>query len=430
MAQSMQFSRILVATLLTGNLTAHASSLQFSHKQSGITYQGIGKFEQEAWGPYGLAFDEHGNALTYDAASARTISFGPNGRVFKQDSLSQTDAQLLNRFNASASLATYEFAPMKSNSAKVFVGNTSLVISGHHILGGLKYLGTTPAGDILIQVTEVLPSHVVQIDQTVHKFDSNGNWLAVARVPVSERFIPIEHATAMHLSGKVFTLVPHQNSIELRELSFSNQPLAPLPFAVSDFNEQPSVPTACTMTRADMVERANEIVGLQVQLSVANVNGIFNGQRCSGRQIPRYIKGSGAYSGIPYDWGGFDGVPEFLEAMQQGRAAGDVDTANVEACSYGLDCSGFVSRVWRQTKKYGTFTLHEISGVVGVKAMLTGDVFNLSGSHVILFERFTNNGIQGWESTKYKALDRSVYIESTWDRIAGYQPRRYKSVCE
>lgn len=430
MAQSWQLSGFFVATLLTLNLTAHASALQFSHNQSGIRYQGIGKFEQEAWGPYGLSFDEQDNAVTFDAASRRMIHLGMNGKVLKKSFLSNTNSQAMKLFDASTAFASYNFSPMESHVAKIQVGNTSLVVKVEHMLGGVKYLGVTPAGEILIQVTEVLPTRVVQIDQTVHKFDLGGNWLSVARIPVSERFIPIEHATAMQTSGKVFTLIPLKNSIELRELTFSTLPLAPLSFEKSDVNVKPNIAGACTMTRADMVERAKEIVDLPVQLSAANVNGVLNGKRCAGRQTPRYIKGAGAFSGIPYDWGGFDGVPEFVEAMQQGRAAGDVDTANVEACSYGLDCSGFVSRVWRQTKKYGTFTLHEISGPVGVKSMLTGDVFNLSGSHVILFERFTNNGIQGWESTKYNALDRSVYIESTWDRIAGYQPRRFNSVCE
>lgn len=124
------------------------------------------------------------------------------------------------------------------------------MVKVEHMLGGVKYLGVTPAGEVLIQVTEVLPTQVVQMNQTVHKFDLAGNWLSVARVPVSERFIPIEHATAMQSSGKVFTLVPLKNSIELRELTFSNQPLVPLPFVKSDVTIQPSVAGTCTMTRA------------------------------------------------------------------------------------------------------------------------------------------------------------------------------------
>lgn len=127
MAQSWQLSGLFAATILTLNLTAHASALQFSHNQSGIRYQGIGKFEQEAWGPYGLSFDEQDNAITFDAVSHRMIHLGMNGKVLKKNFLGSTISQAMKLFDASAwRLLGTIFSPMKSQVAKVQIANTSV----------------------------------------------------------------------------------------------------------------------------------------------------------------------------------------------------------------------------------------------------------------------------------------------------------------
>jgi hypothetical protein len=110
--------------------------------------------------------------------------------------------------------------------------------------------------------------------------------------------------------------------------------------------------------------------------------------------------------------------------------SGDIDTAGVESCSRGVDCSGFVSRVWQLSSKYSTSTLPNISWELPASSDLRrGDILNKAGSHVILFSDFGSNGIYGYESTTYNAYDRVVYMYSAWSRLSGYSPRRYNSVC-
>ncbi len=134
---------------------------------------------------------------------------------------------------------------------------------------------------------------------------------------------------------------------------------------------------------------------------------------------------------MPYDWGGWDSVSGYNGYMDPGTAqAGDINTAGVESCSKGVDCSGFVTRVWQLTSKYSTSTLPKISMRLASTADLKpGDILNDAGSHVVLFSGLAANGVWDYESTQYNAVDRVVYMFSSWTRLNGYLPRRYNNVC-
>jgi hypothetical protein len=161
-------------------------------------------------------------------------------------------------------------------------------------------------------------------------------------------------------------------------------------------------------------------------LNLANTDGA-----CAGRGKPRYIIGAGDYPSVSYDWGGWDTVSGFNGYMDPGTLqAGDIDTSSVESCSKGDDCSGFVSRVWQLSVKYSTRGLPSISKKLkSTSALRPGDVMNQANSHVVLFSSFGSNGIYDYESTKYNANDRVIYMFSSWDRLSGYTPLRYSNVC-
>jgi hypothetical protein len=161
-------------------------------------------------------------------------------------------------------------------------------------------------------------------------------------------------------------------------------------------------------------------------LSATNTDG-----SCSGRGKPRYIGGAGTYRSVAYDWGGFSSRSQYNTAMSPGTGkAGDINTAGVESCSYGLDCSGFVSRAWQKTTKYGTSTLSQVSWQMSSTSSLReGDVMNKSGSHVVLFVSFATGGIWTLEATTTSSYDRVVYITRSWSALSGYVPRRLTGVC-
>jgi hypothetical protein len=124
-------------------------------------------------------------------------------------------------------------------------------------------------------------------------------------------------------------------------------------------------------TPQSMMDMVFEYVNSATWLSSKNMDR--PNTKCAGRKVPRYItttyaavqnKGavcSGASLGagyecirsVPYDWGGVDTVATYRTAMSAGSQAGDIDSNAVEACSRGIDCSGFVSRAWDLYTFYG-----------------------------------------------------------------------------
>jgi hypothetical protein len=94
--------------------------------------------------------------------------------------------------------------------------------------------------------------------------------------------------------------------------------------------------------------------------------------------------------GLPYDWGGADSIPEFKTRLERGYAAGNIGGTfwadGAERVTAGVDCSGFVSNVWKlathiPTSKLDGFT----TPVAELDKMRVGDALLLKGVHVVLY---------------------------------------------
>jgi hypothetical protein len=298
-------------------------------------------------------------------------------------------------------------------------------------LGAVSLLGAAPDEGFYAELEEVaVVAGRIQVDKTVRHYSADGRLVGVARVPVAEQYVYVPHSVALGPDGQVYALVTRPDRIEVRRLEFVSE-LAPVLSAVDAAGvasrpEGKPKPSPC-ITRASMMAIATAYTGNLKYLSQTNVSGA-----CSGRTAPRYLgTGPDTYASVPYDWGGWDSVAGYNGYMDPGiYQAGDINTAAVESCSKGVDCSGFVTRVWQLTTKYSTSTLPRISTTLSSTAALTpGDILNDAGSHVVLFDAFADNGVWDYESTQYSAFDRVVYMFSSWTRLNGYAPRRYNNVC-
>jgi hypothetical protein len=167
----------------------------------------------------------------------------------------------------------------------------------------------------------------------------------------------------------------------------------------------------------------------RIYLNDTNIDS--ENRRCANRVKPRYLGGAGQYESVPYDWGGFDTPQSFNAAMAQGHQAGDIsaDTPDNVSCSRGVDCSGFVSRVWQLPQKYSTSGLPNVSRAPSTGSLAYGDVYNSPGVHVILYESASVNGFNGAESTVYNSLDRVVRGFVPMSRVNGYSVLRYNGAC-
>jgi hypothetical protein len=94
--------------------------------------------------------------------------------------------------------------------------------------------------------------------------------------------------------------------------------------------------------------------------------------------------------GVPYDWGGADSIDEFDTKLARGYAAGNIgDTFWADGATRvtaGVDCSGFLSRVWKLGQHVPTANLDTVTTpVADVNFMREGDAFLHSGIHVMLY---------------------------------------------
>lgn len=147
----------------------------------------------------------------------------------------------------------------------------------------------------------------------------------------------------------------------------------------------------------------------------------------------------GDNTGVAYKWGGFDTPEKFSAGVRSGKGAGDVYTsekrrkggAAVSGDVVGVDCSGFISRCWKLSKKQSTQTLPSVSKPLNSPDDLKpGDIMNQPGGHVILFVRWTKQDKSRalfYEAEPFsKTLASEMHISGL--TAAGYSPLRFKQI--
>lgn len=147
--------------------------------------------------------------------------------------------------------------------------------------------------------------------------------------------------------------------------------------------------------------------------------------------------------GVPYMWGGYDTLTRFDAGISNGKAAGDMETSEPWGSSkaVGVDCSGFVSRVWGfpDNVKYGTsqlpnhskhLTKKDASGkiVSDYDKLEEGDILLNEGRHVMLYiSTSTVGGIEIY--TVYEAVSGDWKVAQNKykkaDIVSKYKPYTY-----
>ena len=115
------------------------------------------------------------------------------------------------------------------------------------------------------------------------------------------------------------------------------------------------------ITRSQVLQRADAFVRLDFNASSCNIGS----RVCTKTAISPDWVTVGAHTQVPYAWGGFSSVDGVSAGLAACKLAGDRNTTNGAAsCAVGVDCSGFVSRAWNTTSKYGTATLYQVTTAI------------------------------------------------------------------
>ena len=141
--------------------------------------------------------------------------------------------------------------------------------------------------------------------------------------------------------------------------------------------------------------------------------------------------------GVAYKWGGDDTPASFSAGIRAGKAGGDVytpdkrrlDDAAVSDAAVGIDCSGFICRCWKTSKRYSTSSLADVCIKLHSPAELQpADIMNTRRGHVLMFVKWLDEEkkrplfYEAAPFSKTRASERDV-DEMVSD---GFVPMRYR----
>ena len=304
-------------------------------------------------------------------------------------------------------------------------GTRNIEVVTENQLAGMQIFHVDASGDIYVIVEEMISDPEVWVDRTVRRYNSDGQFLGLTRVPLTQRYSEVSGDLAIGLDNKIYTILTLPDAIQIQRLSFSRTFTRKVDLSNTTSSE-PAPMSGNKISRDGIIANARAYVDNSKYLNSTNLNG-----SCSGRTKPDYLGNPGIYKSVPYDWGGWDTVSAFNNYMDSNYKAGDVHTDGVEYCSRGVDCAGFVTRALGRTdKKYGTSSWPSITKQLNsTNDLLRGDILNKAYKHVRLFASFASGGCNVYEATT-GSYDRVIYRYLSWSSFSGYIPLRYLNISD
>ena len=210
--------------------------------------------------------------------------------------------------------------------------------------------------------------------------------------------------------------------------------------------------TSSTILRSQVEKRALSMINLNWTYD-ASKNSTVALNKVSYVTQPKQLIGKSvsAQIGIPYCWGGLDGLnsssynatwTSFQDAISKGAYAGNVKSSGLGYITgtAGLDCSGFVQAAFNiPSPKLSTSTLFDKYFVkISTSDLKHMDILNRPGDHVVIFDKWgIQNGIKGaftYEATPDQTyggiMGTKQYFISMNTINNGYIPGRYINVID
>lgn len=223
---------------------------------------------------------------------------------------------------------------------------------------------------------------------------------------------------------------------------------------LTSFNEKVvSAAEISQITRSQAEQRALNMIDLKWNYS-RDKNSTLSANNLNFVTQPNQLKNviSAEMQGIPYNWGGLDGLDtnslnapwtSFLDAVNKGAYTGNVNTKTgygYISGTAGIDCSGFVQATYNiHDYKLSTSTIfNKYFTKIDIKDIKHMDILNKPYDHVVIFDRWgTLNGVYGaftYESTPdatYGGIQGTKrYFLSMNEINKGYIPGRYVNIAE
>ncbi|MEA1986929.1 MAG: T9SS type A sorting domain-containing protein [Candidatus Marinimicrobia bacterium] len=328
-------------------------------------------------------------------------------------------------------------------------------------LGVIQYLGATPEGFKYLLIEQITQEVPLKVARFIYLMDDDGKLKAKFNLP-NIAFTYIFKEFNVDENGNLYQMISDKDGIhiikwnyennfsdnvsiieypkELREKSFHyNEFEYPFEYELPNSLKKKSEISG-SVTRADALATADPYIVCEWTGSSSNkTNGV---ETLSGASVETPSSNNGAWwiigsnTKVPYQWGGYSTLSDFETGIQDGKKAGDMQTSGVNgnsAVNYsdveGVDCSGYVSRIWTSGRET-TSSFHNVSSTLGSwNDMKPADAANYASHHIRLNVERNSNGSflmaeaagSGW-GCRYANFSTSA--------LSSYSPIRYDNIID
>ncbi|MDO4174056.1 MAG: hypothetical protein Q4D42_04775, partial [Eubacteriales bacterium] len=315
-----------------------------------------------------------------------------------------------------------------------------ITLRSDNFIVGAQYLGTNTDGNYIIKQYDM--DLTDQVEETIRTIDKNHN--VVGCVKESEQIMNNLNQVKV-IDGNVYELTAAGTEVSIDEIATEHLPEEARFETGLDKNavaeQQTSATDTAAMTSTDGTAAAAATISRSTIISNAKAYHRQFTWTCSSSNLasltnwtcPRYVSGAGSYTYMPYCWGGFSTTGEYTSGMSRGGRVGNINTSTAGHVgnTYGLDCSGYVSRCWGLGSKKSTSTLPNVATKITYASLQQGDMIDKAGSHVVLYEKADGNGgYILYEATKWLSMDRVAYTVRSISSLqnSSYVAYRYNNV--
>jgi len=284
----------------------------------------------------------------------------------------------------------------------------------------------------------------LRIRREIRKYDSDGLLISSLHLP-ARGFAYIQNDILLKEDGILYHLFSDETGIKLyrwnlRSASEGNfvytddfyrfeeitaadhdtDPSAPF-YKIQDIQDFPQVTPEEALATGDTYDK------LSWTCTNDNItNGQITDSYGSTVETPSWVV-PGNLEKVPYKWGGFQTIDQFVSGIAAGKYAGDRYTSKSggTASAVGVDCSGFVSRCWKLPSHYSTRMMDDAIAQPydSWEQSRPGDAAHKPGHVRLIVEHNPDGTIKMVEAAGYNW--RVSYRSYNLAALGGYTPRYY-----
>ncbi len=317
-------------------------------------------------------------------------------------------------------------------------------------LASLRYLGRDGDHNLYIQYEFFVRQVPLRVRRELAVYSSRGNRLLTLDVPVNN-YTYIFRDSYVTADGELYQMFTTSQGVEIvrwplpryfdaqnpphldypdrfyQQIHYNELPPAPEPEQEESLRQRGGFDSYPQVIPEEALQRGDAYVQLLWYCSPANLtNGIIMDPYGYLVQTPEWIQ-IGLNQRVPYKWGGFEDLEQYVYGISIGKYAGDKYTNKPGGTpsAVGVDCSGFVSRCWNLPLHYSTRMMDD-SLTVAYTSWLDaepGDAVHKVG-HVRLLVQHNGNG----SLTVVEASGRDWrvnYHSYYYSNLTAYTPRYY-----